>query len=176
MYKLITFDIQQNIKPISKNNQNIYLQLQKEVIEFELEQLLGTLFYNDVINNYNPNNVDKYKELVEGSTFTDCNGNTQIHKGLQYYLAYMIYSKYILVSNVNDTFTGLVQKTRQDSENVSFGQLKNIEEKSRQIAFNYYDKTRQFIEVNKDIFTTYCKYKENRTKSVIFTGIKKTKF
>lgn len=169
---LISTTKQQEIKKFSINNEILMLTTIDEVEELELDKLLGSAFYQDIVENYDTNNDDKYKELVEGSTFEDCDGNTLKHKGLWYLLAYLNYAEYITTSQIQDTFTGMVSKTRPDSQLVSSGTIKNLRSHNREIGFNHYEKTRQFLEVNASEFPLYCSAKEVHVKKNRFKSIR----
>ena len=47
------------------------------------------------------------------------------HKGLRYCLAYFTYAEYIIQSQFEDTFTGMVGKNRTETEHATGGQLKH---------------------------------------------------
>lgn len=165
---LLTFAEQQIIKEVSKNNQKKFEQIMKEVEELELDKLLGTTFYQDISNN--PNN---YQELLSGCSFEDSNGYTIYQKGLKYVLAYLNYAKYIQEAHIQDTFTGIVQKTRPDSEQISSGGIKNLVQNNREIAFNYFEKIRLYLQLNSDKYPLYYLQKEKRVKDFTFFGVSK---
>jgi hypothetical protein len=170
---IVSFDAQQLIKPMSVNNEDKYNQIAREVESLELDKLLGYAFYQDVSSNQ-----ANYTGLLNGSQFTDNANNLVYHKGLRYVIAYLNYAKYIGESYVNDTFTGFVQKTRQDSERISSGDIKRLQQENREIAFNAFELIRMFL--NKSNQTTpkiYPLWNNTSDKNIykpIFYGIKKT--
>lgn len=144
---ILTFEQQQAIKPISVNNEDDYTQLEKEVEDYELSKLLGYAFFQDVSEN--PTN---YVDLLDGCSFEDIRGITVNHVGLRKVLAYLVYSKYVGSSFVKDTFTGFVQKTRQDSETIGEGTRKRLMQESYEIAMNYFELIKMYIELNNDTY------------------------
>lgn len=172
---ILTYQKQQEIKEVSANNVKKITQIIKEVEELELDNLLGAAFYQDIVDNYDTNNTDQYKDLVEGSTFVDCNGDTVKHKGLWYLLAYLNYAEYVMEANIEDTFTGFVNKVRTDSQSISNGVMNNLRNKNREMAFNYYNKTRDYLEENSDLFPLYKCSKEKRVTNFKIGSVRKTK-
>lgn len=174
---LMTFEDQQLIKEVSANNKKKFERIMKEVEELELDKLLGTTFYQDIVDNYDPDVSDPndpYRLLVEGSKFMDASGNMITQKGLKQVLAYLNYSAYIQEAYVQDTFTGLVQKTRPDSESVSMGTIKNLQQHNREIAFNYFEKTREYLNLYSNLYPLYNTACEKRVKDFKLRGIRKT--
>ena len=81
---IVTYAIQQGIKPVSANNQVKFEQISKETEALYLSQYLGRAFAYDV-----QQNPENYEDLLDGIEFTDCNDNTINFKGLKYILAYL---------------------------------------------------------------------------------------
>lgn len=170
MSSLLTLQQQQAIKPISANNETKFTQISKEVEEFELSKLLGYAFYQAVVSA-----PEDYKDLLDGCQFTDKDNNTVSHKGVRYLLAYLNFAVYVQESFVSDTFTGMVQKVRPDSEPVSQGTIKNLQTRNREIGFAAFELTKQYIELNSEKYPMWSKLKSNkRTFTPKFYGIKKT--
>jgi hypothetical protein len=177
---LITYQKLNEIKPVSVNNRTKIEQIIKETEELELDKLLGPLFYQEVVDNYTPTTTATtettiYQDLVEGSTFVDSCNNTVTQKGLWYVLSYLVYGNYIEVSYINDTLTGFVQKTRPDAQPISQGAIKNLVNKNREIAFNYFNKVREFLCENYNEFDNWSANKEKKDNDFKFFGINKTK-
>ena len=137
---LLTYNQQQAIKPISANNERRYLQLQKDVEDVELPRLLGFKLAQLVQDN--PlNHVD----LLDGSAFDYC-GYQLKHKGLRYCLAYFTYAEYVIQSQFEDTFTGMVSQNRTESEHATGGQLKQIQQISIKAAETAFELVKKYIE------------------------------
>lgn len=177
---LINYSILNSIKPVSKNNQSKLEQIIKETEELEIDKLLGTAFYQEVIDNYVPTTTattvtDKWQDLVEGCTFTDKMGNTIKHKGLIHVLCYLVYASYLEISDVNDTLTGFVQKTRPDATQISFAAIKNLVNKNREIGFNYFEKTREYLFVNMSNFPKWYIHRETKVNPTYkLSGLRKS--
>lgn len=170
---ILTWAQQQAIKPLSNNNQNKFEQIKKEVEEFELSNLLGSVFYYEIVENYDALVANKWKDLVEGSVYVDSCGDSKKHMGLQYVLAYLVTAQYVTESYITDTFTGMVQKVRQDSEPISQGQMKNMRNHYREIAFNYFDATKDYLCVNSSDFENWNRRNEKKKNTFKIFGIKK---
>lgn len=155
----------------SKSN---YEQLAEEVEEKELRSLLGVALLQDVQDN--PTSAANVV-LLDGGTFNDCNGNTIKFKGLRYILAYMNYSKYIYESNISDSFTGMVSKTRTEATNLGNGSKKSIQNDAREIALQEWELCKSFLNENK---TTYPLWEcgegtqARKAYSPRFRGLKRT--
>ena len=145
MALILSFEQQQIIKKISANNEQKYNNIASEIEEFELKKLLGVALLQDLQNNpATENNI----KLLDGDSFENGNGFNIFHKGLRYVIAYLNYSKYIGLSFVNDTFTGFVQKNRNESEPVSDGTIKRLQNEYRSIALTEFELIKQYLTVN----------------------------
>lgn len=169
MALLLSFSAQQLIKPISPNNESKYAQLAAEVESLEVDKLLGYAFYQDVSEN--PSN---YANLLNATEFEDYNGNVVKHRGLLYVIAYLNYAKYIGESYVVDSYSGFVQKTRQDSERISSGDIKRLQQENREIAFNAFELIRMFLNKNSADYPLWNCNSDVKTYKPKFYGIKKT--
>lgn len=174
---LLSFAQQLAIKAIGGYNaantvaQAKYTLLANEVESLEIDKLLGSKMYQAV--SAAPAN---FVGLLDGCSFEDCNGDTLTHKGLRYVIAYLNYAKYIGESYLNDTATGITQKTRPDSERISSGDIKRLQDENRAIAFNAFDLTRQYIEGNSAFDELWSLTNSNkRIKKPYFYGVKATK-
>jgi hypothetical protein len=169
MSLLVSFEEQNDIKPMSINNKAKYEQIASEVESLELDKLLGYAFYQAV--SATPTN---YTNLLDGCSFEDYHGNTVTHKGLRYVLKYLNYAKYIGEANVFDTYTGMVQKTRQDSESLSVGQIKNLQQESREIAFNAFALIRIYLNKNSTTYPLWNCQSDKKISKPVFYGVKNT--
>ena len=173
MSLLLSFEEQNDIKPMSINNKAKYQQIAAEVESLELDKLLGYAFYQAIATT-----PASYTDLLNGCEFEDPNKNTVRHKGLKYVLTYLNYATYIGQANVFDTYSGMVQKTRQDAESLSLGQIKNLQQEAREIAFNAFELIRMYLnKENRKEPKTYPLWNNSSDKKVykpIFYGVKKT--
>lgn len=125
---LLTFTQQQAIKPISKNNERHYAQIELDTENIYLSRILGFIFAQKVQTT--PLN---YVDLLDGCEFTYCD-ETIKHKGLRFVLAHYCYAEYVKISDVSDTFTGMVQQNRTETTHLSGGRINAIRDSSLQIA------------------------------------------
>ena len=169
MALLLSFSAQQAIKPISANNESKYAQLAAEVESLEVDKLLGYAFYQAV--SATPND---YGNILNATEFVDNNGNTVKHRGLLYVIAYLNYAKYIGESYVVDTYSGFVQKNRPDSERISSGDIKRLQQENREIAFNAFELIRMFLNKNRDLYPLWNCNSDVKTYKPKFYGVKKT--
>lgn len=165
---IVSYQKQQEIKPASENNQKKMEQIIQETESLEADNLLGSALYQDV-----DGNSDDYTDLLEGSEFVDCRGNTIKHKGLYYVLAYLNYAAYIPESYIQDTFTGLVGKARPDSQNLSQGAINNLIKQNRKIGFNAWKLVEEYLNANSDTITLWCRTNSKKVKKFNFKPIRK---
>jgi hypothetical protein len=168
---LITYNQQITYKKISANNQTKFAQIETEVENTELRDLLGVALLQDL--QYNGSTAENVK-LLAGTSFVNCDGNTIYHKGIRFVLAYLIYSRYIGESFVNDTFTGLVQKTRDDSEQLSEGQVRRLQENNRIIAMNEWLIIKEYLNLNPEDYPLWCSVKSKKPFTPRITGVRRT--
>jgi hypothetical protein len=180
MAPLLTITQQQQIKPISpnwatasKNQTGVtnYEQLAAEVEESKLRKLVGNALLQDLQTN--PTAAANIT-LLNGSTFTGCDGEAITFKGLRFVLAYLNWHSYVSQSFVSDTFTGLVQKNRTESERITSGDIKRLQVDAEDIAMVQWQLCESFLNQNK---STYPKWKGEtnaRPFTPRITGIRKT--
>ena len=119
----------------------------QEVQDFYLSDLLGNAFAYDLEEN--PTN---YEALLDGSTYTDCDGNTVKQRGLRYCLAYWNFGRYIPNSMVDDTFTGFVQKNRQETQTISSGQVSRLQLEANNQAEKAWNIVKDYLNENSDTY------------------------
>jgi hypothetical protein len=169
---ILTYSQQIAIKKISANNQSRYAAIELEVENSELRELLGTPLLQDLQQNASTAlNV----KLLDGTSFNNCAGNAIYHKGLRYVLAYLVYSRYISESLVSDTFTGFVQKTRQDSELLSDGRIRQLQEFSRKVAMSEWLTIKEYLNINSTDYPLWISTETKKPYTPRFYAIRKTK-
>ena len=148
---------QQAIKPVSKNNQGLFTKIANEVQVKDLQDLLGYEFYQDITQN--PDST--YNAiLIAGGDFTDGGGKTRIFAGLKYVLSYFFFARYVMQSDEQDTFSGMVIKSNQDSEHLSTGRIKTRVNEERKVAFAYWKECELYI-INDTSHFPFYKYGDN---------------
>lgn len=171
MALLVTWAQQQAIKPFSVNNSSKYDQLAAEVESLEVDKLLGPAFYQAVAAAPTDEN---YVKILNAYTFTRADESTITHKGLRYVIAYLNFAKYIGESYIADTFTGFVQKTRPDSQQISSGDIKRLQQENREIAFNAFALIKEYLDLNTATYTLWTSESNKRTSKPVFYGLKNT--
>lgn len=141
MAALWTYSEQQNIRPISANNEALFAKLALEVQVTELQDLLGFEFYQDMVQN--PASTAN-ATLLAGDSWTS-GGITYTFNGLKYVLAYFFFARYITESRNFDTFVGLIRKELPEGEPLNEGSIRNLENKYRKIAGSYWKECEQYL-------------------------------
>ena len=177
---LLTLMQQQTIKPISPNwavkakvtgGVDNFTQLEIEVEQNEMSKLLGMALLLDIQNN---STDAKYVDLLDGKTFKNCLDQTVKFYGIRYQIAYMNFSEYIPTSQIADTFTGMVQKNRNETQPISQGAVKQQQARVREIALTDFEVMKVFLNENSD---TYPLWNNGKTKKIYtpkFITLKKT--
>lgn len=137
---LLTFEQQQQIKPISANNAKRYVQIQKEAEEYYLNKLVGPSLTQKI-----QSAPESYEDLLNGSPFDYC-GETVNHKGLLYVLAFLTYSRYVMEIGITDTFTGFAKKERSEASSAMEGELQRIAGSAKKMAYQAWELVEAFIQ------------------------------
>lgn len=123
----------------------------------DIKELLGMDMYFDLQRNtLTPAN----QSLLNGGTYT-YNGVSYTNVGLKAVIVHYAYARFILHADNISTPFGLVNKNSPDSTAVPYQQKKAIYTMNRQIAYDYWDNVRIFIERN---ITDYPLYKYLKTR------------
>jgi len=180
MAAILTLIQQNSFKVISENWANTkklvggvsnFEQLGKEVEQKELKQLLGVALLQDLQKN--PETAANV-ELLDGGTFENCDGNEIDQLGIRFVLSYLNYSKYIPVSGIESTFTGLVQKNRNETQNISDGKESKLQLDSREIALQEFEIIKQFLNENSDDYPLWICGKTKQIYTPIIRTVKRT--
>lgn len=110
----------------------------------DVQKLLGLDFYNDLIRNYTD---IKYQTLLNGGSYV-YNNTTYTNVGLKSVIVFYAYARYVLMGSQTDTPFGYIEKTTSDSVRVSEGGKKNMFKENQNIAFNYWENVRHFLDRN----------------------------
>ena len=142
------------IRPISANNLTRKFNALAELTQQkDLRPLVGFDMFQDLIQN--PTSTAN-ATLLDGTSYT-YNGRTFTFDGLKYVLAHLFFANYI-TDNVEDTFTGMVVKSNEDSQPASAGDKKNLQNMARETAMQYWEDCKQYIEANIGNYPYYdCK-------------------
>lgn len=167
---ILSYSQQQTIKPISPNNASLFTQLETEVEEKEILQLLGVKFLQAV-----QADPSSFTDLLDETEFEDSAGDTIKHKGLRYVIAYMVYSKYVGEGYMKDTFTGMVKKSREESTQLSEGEIRRLQNESRTLALLAWDTIEQYLNLNATDYEFWYNNAPQIYRPKIF-GVNKTKY
>lgn len=173
MGNLISFAQQQLIRKISDNNQRKFDIISGEVEEYEIDKLLGSQLYQLV-----KTNQTTYSDLLNETEFERSDGTTIKHKGLIYVIAYLVYAQYVMESDVADTFSGMVNKNLPNSQALSTGRIKELNQRYREIAFNAFVLIKEYLDIKsatEDKYSLWNSHASKRINKPKFYGIKSTK-
>lgn len=145
MESILTLAQQQSNKPISEKNAAKFNQLREETIRKDLTDLLGAAFIDAIVANPTEN---RFVNLLDAKEYEDYNGYTRRHLGLRFVLSYFLYARYIGMSDVSDTYTGLVRKNRTESESLSDGRVKMLQNDARDIALTQFNSIKEYMTEN----------------------------
>lgn len=123
---ILSIQKMQAIKPCSRNNDARLKQIIAETEFLELQNLIGKDIYAKLVQDCERNPIPQELQSI-------------LDDGLYQTIAYFTYANYIQEISVVDTFTGMVQKQREDAQPISVGTIKNLAIHSRELAEQYYD-------------------------------------
>lgn len=175
---LITLAQQNLIKPISQNWANTvkvsggvtnFVQLQTEIENGDLKDLLGASFLLDI-----QKTPLSYTDLLDGLEYTNCNDDLVKFEGIRYQLAYMIYSEYIRVSGIQDTFIGMARKQRDESTDLSEPDKRNEQNRTRKMALRDFELMKEYLNENDDSYPLWECTNRKKIYTPKFTTIRKT--
>lgn len=150
---LITETDFQNVRQVAKHcTYDALIPYIRERQTLDFITFLGNAFYTDILTN---KALPDYVNLLEGSQFTDCNGDTVQHFGLKRVLIHLAHAAYLIESGYVSTPLGMVQKIGNDSIPVPIRELTNLHNRNRRIGTDYLEMTKNFICQNKDKFPLY---------------------
>jgi len=173
MANLLTFNQQIAIKKISSNNQARFDELCKEVERTDLKDLIGLALLQDLETN--PTTTANAL-LLNGTSFINQYNQTVSHQGLRYVLAYLIHVRYIGESSIKDTFTGMVRGNQENSEPISEGSVKRLQNVSKEIALSEFELIKEYLNLNYTAYPLWLYVLSTKTYTPKFMGISKTAY
>lgn len=177
---LLTISEQNTIKAISQNWANKvkvgsgvknFEQLENEIENVKYKKMIGAALLYDI--QQNPT-APEYLNLLNGSTFLNCHNNPVEFKGIKYQLAYMLYAKYVGVSDQEDTFTGMIRQNRTESTPLSEGAIKREQRDAEEAAQTDFELMQEFIIKNISLYPKYEYRKQSNNFVPKLTTIRKT--
>ena len=145
MESILTLAQQQANKPISEKNAAKFNQLREETIRKDLTDLLGAALIDAIVKSPTES---RFVNLLDAKEYEDSSGYTRRHLGLRFVLSYFLYARYIGMSDVADTYTGLVRKNRTESESLSDGRVKMLQNDARDIALTQFNSIKEYMTEN----------------------------
>lgn len=131
----------------------------EEAKTFDVIPLFCFEFVNDVLTNWNleseNENFQKYKDLICGGTYTDCNGKLQENMGFKKVWVYYSYARYNLINPFNDTANGMVGKKNEFSVPTPLDQLTDFSNKYRRMGKEAYQSVLEYLCSNKALFPKF---------------------
>lgn len=157
MALLWTFTDQQSIRKISANNQINWEQLAEEVQFVKLKDLMGADFYQDVISN--PTGTWN-KKLIDGGTY-EVGDVTYEYGGLKAVLSYLFFERYIMESDIQDTFSGMKKNDIDEAVHLGLNQKKGYAQEMNRVAIKHWEDALKFVCENSSEFP-YAKVKTSK--------------
>lgn len=131
----------------------------EEAKTFDIIPLFCFEFVNDVLSNWNlepeNENFQKYKDLICGGTYSDCNGKLQDNMGFKKVWVYYSYARYKLINQYNDTANGDVGKRNDFSIPTPLGDVTTISNKYRNMGKIAFDSVIGYLCTNKELFSKF---------------------
>jgi len=139
---------------------------------------------SDVKSHWSEISGDFY-DLINGSDYTDCGGNTVHQIGLKRVLVYYAYARYVMINNFDDTPNGGVTKTNDFSMPKPLKELRSISNRYRAMAKQVWEyQVLPYLCHNKDKFINFdssdcrgcgcgsnCNLNKENTKGYGLTGV-----
>lgn len=105
-----------------------------------------SLLFKDSVKSLDP--VEQsvlFDSLMNGGTYTSCNGKTKAHFGIKRIVCYYAYSRYLLLNGFNDTPSGMVQKTNSFSIPKPLKEIESFSNKYRNMGLESFKRTLDFL-------------------------------
>ena len=119
------------------------LKIYEECLEDEWEECIEPI---------KPDDYDVKVNLIYGGSFEVCNNKVREHFGVKRIWVYYAYSRYLLINEFNDTPNGQVAKTNNFSIPKDAKEIRNFAEKYRNMGYDSYKMTLNFLCANRDVF------------------------
>lgn len=157
----------------------------KKAQDLDLKPFLGHALYYDFIQNFNVDGTIKdtapqpYKDLFNGSEYTDRYGHTIFYEGLIPALVYWTFARFIEVDAVRYTATGPVVKHHDGADAVKPSDIIKIVQQQRSVANSHANEVEKFLWDNRSLIPLWRfneKNKSSRQSGPRIRGIDKTEF
>lgn len=121
-----------------------------EAIKFDAKELLCGLYY-EVSENWKSED-EKWTDLINGSVYKGCNNKEVRHLGFKEVLTYYAYARYFIINNMDDTASGMVQKTNQFSMPIPLEKILSDSNRYRNMGAQLWKDVEAYICVNKELY------------------------
>jgi hypothetical protein len=143
-----------------------------EAQDFDIKPVIGEAFFYDVILKYGTSPADaNIVKVVEGGTYTDCDGNTMSFAGLAKALNYYTLARFRKKQPINDTNFGVVVKRDLYSDPLDTKALSQSIDDARSSGMGYLNETIKFLQQNKDIYPLFKGNEDNYRKPLRITPV-----
>ena len=132
---------------------------------FELVPLFCFDFMLDVVTKWReiinlpseviPEDLQKWNDLIIGSTFTDCNGKTFRQMGIKSLWVYLAYGNYIRINPLDDTPNGLRYKSNDFSTFLTAKEINYNADTYKNMALEIFKEVKEYLCINKDYFDSF---------------------
>ena len=163
--QIITIDDIRAVRPITANtNQDHVDPYIVEAQEQELKRLLGQSFYNAFVKDIATGSPSTENELLfDGGEYQ--NGNeTWNFRGVNEYLSFAAFSRYVIRNNQQVTRFGVVTKNVEESTAVSTAMANQERSDARAVQMSVQREIVEFLEANPQDYPLYRERSTNATK------------
>lgn len=133
---------------------------------FKMDELLCYGFMADIVEKWGilnalpagepiPEELVRYKTLIDGGEFPDCNGKTKYQQGIRSLWVHYAYAEYVKINQLDDTPNGLKFKNNEFSVQPTLGEVNTFSFKYDNMAKAIYQNIKEYLCINKDIFTKF---------------------
>jgi hypothetical protein len=149
-------DISSNVKP------ERILVFVRKMQDLDLKLFLDHPFYYDLIKYittevpgvivFAEGTPQPYKDLINGSTYTDLHGHTIVYEGLIPTMVYFTFARFIEADAVRYTATGPVTKLHDNAESVKISDITKLVQQQRSVANAHCNEVEKFLIDNREDF------------------------
>lgn len=129
-----------------------FQQCAKEAEEIDVKQVLGSSFWLFIKKNQTDSDIIN---LMDGSEYVDCNGETVEHCGLWSVISYYFMARWKIVNLTTDTQSGSLYSEPEYGQVPSRSQVGRIADDYRENGSAYFEQVLNFLRENESIYPLY---------------------
>lgn len=114
-----------------------------EAFDFDLQAMLCDYFF-EVEENWESDD-EEWDKILNGTDWEGCNGKKRRHRGLKTLLAYIAYSRYVVLGQFDDTAGGIASKTADFTMLKPLSEVKDFSNKYRGMATKVWEDVRDYL-------------------------------